>query len=101
MLLVTLMVFLRGLLADLGHPQSAATVLLIDSSSAVAVAKDPMHHAKSKHILRRDLHIRELCEAGIIEPKLIPTAKNPADIFTKHVDRTTFQKHCKTIFNIV
>ena len=94
-------VFLRGLLADLGHPQSAATVLLIDSSSAVAVAKDPTHHAKSKHILRRDLHIRELCEAGIIEPKLIPTAKNPADIFTKHVDRATFQKHCKTIFNIV
>ena len=59
-----------------------------------------MHHAKSKHIIRRDLYIRELADAGIIEPKLIKTANNPADIFTKHVDRVPFQKHCATIYNI-
>ena len=93
-------VFIRGVLAFLGHAQDKPTVINIDSSSAVAVAKDPAHHAKSKHILRRDLYIRELCDAGIIEPKLIKTDKNPADIFTKHVDRVPFQKHCATIYNI-
>ena len=82
-------VFLRGILADLGHPQSVPTPIRIDSSSAIAVAKDPVHHAKSKHILRRDLYIRELYDAKIVVPKYVPTAQNPADIFTKHVDRAT------------
>ena len=76
-------VFLRGILADLGHPQSVPTPIRIDSSSAIAVAKDPVHHAKSKHILRRDLYIRELYDAKIVVPKYVPTAQNPADIFTK------------------
>ena len=72
----------------------------MDSSSAIAVAKDPVHHAKSKHILRRDLYIRELYDAKIVAPKYVATAQNPADIFTKHVDRATFQRHCKIIFNM-
>ena len=39
-----------------------------------------MQHAKSKHIARRDLFLRELVERGITVPKYVPTSANIADV---------------------
>ena len=92
-------VFLRGILGDVGFPQDMPTVLRMDNTGAIDVANDPVNHAKSKHILRRELHIRELIEAGVILAKYVKSADNTADIFTKHLARVPFQKHRSTLYN--
>ena len=43
-------VWLRRLMADLGVGQSSATTILTDSQSALAVARNPVFHARTKHI---------------------------------------------------
>jgi hypothetical protein len=72
-------VFLRRILNFAGHEQLYTTMLFMDNDSAIDVSKDPKHFAKSKHIDRRDLFIRELVERKIVTPEYIPTAKNIAD----------------------
>ena len=96
---VFLRVFLRGILGNVGFPQDMPTVLRMDNTGAIDVANDPVNHAKSKHILRRELHIRELIEAGVILAKYVKSADNTADIFTKHLARVPFQKHRSTLYN--
>ena len=94
-------VFERGVLSDdLGLPQSAATILLVDNSGAIDIAKDPVHHHKTRHMLRRDLFIRELVERGEVKVVYVKSAKNVADIFTKHLDHVTFKKHRAVLLNL-
>ncbi|WP_289460298.1 Ty1/Copia family ribonuclease HI, partial [Klebsiella pneumoniae] len=42
-------VFIRGLLIDLGYEPKNATSLRVDNSSTIDVAKDPMLHKVTKH----------------------------------------------------
>eukprot|EP00965_Chrysotila_dentata_P026944 894261-Pleurochrysis_carterae.AAC.1 len=53
-------IYLRGLLTELGFPPPGPTELRMDNSGAINLAHDHMSHAKSKHIHRRELKIREL-----------------------------------------
>ena len=94
-------VSIRGILADdLGFAQHDATVLNMDTSSGINLAHDPMYHSTAKHIARRDLFIRELVEKDIVKPKLIPTAKNTADILTKPLPKAAFTMHRATILGL-
>ena len=90
----------RGLMAEAGHVQNEPTVLYLDSSNAIDLANDPMHHAKAKHIDRRDLFIRELVENGVIMPKYVKTADNPADALTKPLPKALFVKHRAKIMGL-
>jgi histone deacetylase 1/2 len=85
-------VFLRSLLTDLGFEPKTATLLRVDNSSTIDVAKDPMLHNVTKHIHRRELKIRELVADKTIEISFVPSQDNVADIFTKPLDRKAFQK---------
>ena len=60
-----------------------------DSKSAIHLAKNPVFHARTKHIQLRYHHIRGLVEDGIIALKKILGAENQADMLTKSV---TIQK---------
>ena len=52
----------------------------------------------SRHVDRKLFKMRELRGAGIVTVELVPTAINPADIFTnKILSRQVFEKHRKTI----
>ena len=86
-------VFLRGVLAELGFPQLKPTILKMDNSSAIDLAKDPVMHATSKHIARRDLFIRELVECSVLQPVFVKTAHNPADALTKPLHKGPFLAH--------
>ena len=52
-------IWLRKLLKDLNVPQGEPTVIRIDSKSAIALAKNPVFHERSKHIDTRYHYIRE------------------------------------------
>ncbi|KAI3770443.1 hypothetical protein L6452_01576 [Arctium lappa] len=61
-----------------------------DSTSAIAIANNPVLHSKTKHIEIRYHFIRDHVMNGDIELHFIPTDFQLADIFTKPLDETRF-----------
>ena len=84
-------VWLMQLLRDLGHAQDAPT-LWCDNESTVAMTKDPLFSARSKHIEARYFFIRELVQAGRIKTRHIRGIDNVADIFTKPLSQEDHQR---------
>ena len=66
-------------------------VVYCDNSSAIDISKNPMQHSKTKHIEIRYHFIRDLVERKIVYLEYIPTERQNADIFTKSLDRSTFE----------
>ncbi|KAG6538568.1 hypothetical protein ZIOFF_003692 [Zingiber officinale] len=55
-------IWLRRILADLGHHQIEGTVLYCDNKSAIAMAKNPVHHNRTRHIALKHHFIRQAIE---------------------------------------
>jgi hypothetical protein len=68
---------------ELGEPQEGPTVLKVDNMSAIALANDPVHHERTKHIRRRFHLIREAITEGAIRLEYCPTKDMLADGLTK------------------
>jgi hypothetical protein len=75
-------IWLSHLLAELGIPHQCP-MLWCDNESTVAMTKDPVFSARSKHIEARYFFIRELVQRKKINTAHIPGSENVADIFTK------------------
>jgi hypothetical protein len=75
-------IWLQRLLDHFGHkiPQ---VPLQIDNQSAIQLAKNPMSHARSKHIEVRWHFIREKVEEGLIKVQFVGTNDQVADGLTK------------------
>jgi len=82
--LVTAEVYwLRMLLRELQVSLASAPVVWCDNISALALASNPIFHARSKHI-EVDYHfVREKVANKDILLQHVPTSLQPADIFTK------------------
>ena len=74
---------LRRLVSDLGDAVESPTHLSMDNQSGIAVAYNPEHHGRMKHVERRHLFIRECVEDGHIVVPFVSTHENLADFFTK------------------
>ncbi|KAI3680869.1 hypothetical protein L6452_35646 [Arctium lappa] len=61
-----------------------------DSTSAIAIANNPVLHSKTKHIEIRYHFIRDHVMNGDIELHFIPTDFQLVNIFTKPIDETRF-----------
>ncbi len=83
-------IWMRTLLSELSFEQKQAMCLNADNMSAIALSKDNVQHARSKHIDIRHHFIRECIETGTIVLKYVPTADNVADLFTKALPRERF-----------
>lgn len=75
--------WLRKLLADFDFVQSEATEIFCDNRSAIAMAKNPAFHGRTKHIDVQHHFIRQLVADGRIMMKFCGTNEQVADIFTK------------------
>ena len=84
----------------MGFPQARPTVLRMDNTGAINLAHDPVAHASSKHIARRELHIRELVEKKEVDVRHIKSKANVADIFTKPLPRSEFEALRNVLMNI-
>ena len=88
------LVFLRGLLSDLGvfNNQSADSPPLLhgDNQGAIALATNPVAHRRTKHIDIRHHYLRELVEDKTFQLQYVPTASNLADILTKNLPKEAF-----------
>ena len=78
------MIWLKNFLEELGKKQ-ADNALYSDSQSAIHLAKNPVFHARTKHIQLRYHFTRELISNGTLSLKKILGSKNPADMLTKVV----------------
>ena len=79
-------IWLRTLLAELNFKQDT-TVIFEDNQSCIALAKNPVYHARTKHIDIRHHFIREKLEDREIDVHYISTDRMLADMFTKALPR--------------
>ena len=75
-------IYLQNFLNELGI-QTAPTILYNDNQGAAAMIKNPVFHARTKHIDARHHFIRDVFELKRIEPRYMPTEDMPADTPTK------------------
>lgn len=81
--------WLRSLFKDLGIPLQPP-VLWCDNVSSLALASNPVFHARTKH-LEVDYHyVREKVIRGELQVRYISTKDQVADIFTKGLSRQRF-----------
>ena len=92
-------VWLKKFIIDLGVVPTISDPipLLCDNNGAIAQAKEPRSHQKSKHILRRFHLIREIVARGDVVVERIPSTDNLADPLTKPLAQEVFERHCTTM----
>ena len=84
-------IWLRRLLADLDAEQSGPTVIMGDNQGSIAIARNPVSHARTKHIDIRYHFIREAVQDGVIDLRFCPTSEMIADALTKPLPRNKFE----------
>ncbi|CAG7849267.1 Retrovirus-related Pol polyprotein from transposon TNT 1-94 Includes: RecName: Full=Protease; Includes: RecName: Full=Reverse transcriptase; Includes: RecName: Full=Endonuclease [Serendipita indica DSM 11827] len=80
----------RGFLEELGFPSTGPSPIYLDSNSAAQVVRNPEHQSTMKQVNRRYHWIRERVAEGDIEVRRVAGSDNPADIFTKPLNRIKF-----------
>ena len=71
-----------------------------DSMSAIYLAKNHVHHARTKHIDVKFHFIQKILDEGDIELQKIHTKENFTDMLTKIVSRVKFA-YCKELLHIL
>jgi hypothetical protein len=74
---------LKRLLKDLHEEVSDPMMIYWDNLSSIQLAKNPVFHARTKHIEVHYHFIRERVLSGEVELTYVPTNRQIADIFTK------------------
>ncbi|KAI4364901.1 hypothetical protein MLD38_020932 [Melastoma candidum] len=82
---------LRRLLLELQQKVNESTTIFCDNQSAIAITKNPIFYARSKHIELRHHFIREMVSQKEILLEFINTHDQPADILTKAVSSEKFE----------
>lgn len=84
-------IWLRRILHDIGETQQKPTPIYCDNMSAIAIAKNPVQHRKTKHIKIKYHFLREAVSEGEISLIHCPTDEQIADIFTKALPKAKFE----------
>jgi len=76
---------------------SDPVTIYCDNTTAIAVAKDPKYHGKTKHIKMRYHYIREAITEQDMILKHISTNSMVADPLTKPIARDAFVRHVRSL----
>lgn len=74
----------RMFLRELGFHLNSPTIINVDNQGAIAIAKNPEHHGRTKHIDIRYHYIRDLVSKHEVQLEYLETNKMIADVLTKH-----------------
>ena len=91
-------IWLGRLVADLGI-KIEMPELHCDSQSAIQLAKNPVFHAKTKHIDVKYHFIQEVIDDKQIQLVKVHTKENLTDLFTKGLPGDSFV-HCHELMGI-
>ena len=93
-------IWLRRLLNEI-RPETAnepqATIIYCDNQGAIALAKNPQFHARTKHIDIQHHFVREKINEGAVQLEYIETEGQVADGLTKALDKVRFERFRKAI----
>ena len=86
---------MKQFMTDLGVVPSALNpiTLFCDNTGAIALAKEPRFHKKSRHIKRRFNLIRDYVEGEDVNICKVHTDLNVADPLTKPLPRPKHDRH--------
>jgi hypothetical protein len=84
--------WLRRILEDIGEKQEESLLLHCDNKSAIAMAKNPVFHSRTRHINIKHHFIRSVIEDGDVQLVFCSSQDQLADIFTKALPRGRFQQ---------
>ncbi|CAM8902263.1 unnamed protein product [Rhodiola kirilowii] len=91
------LVWLSRLLHDMGVHVASSIPLHRDNKAAIHIAHNPVFHGRMKHI-EIDCHlVRTHVLSTFINPVHVGTADQPADIFTKSLQRDQLQYLCSKL----
>ena len=92
-------VWMRKFISELGVVPSIKDPieLYCDNNGAIALAKEPRSHQRSKHILRRFHFIREIVERGDVKICKVPTDDNVSDPLTKPLSQQKHDRHTRSL----
>ena len=92
-------VWIRNFLIELGvFPNGSSPLgLYCDNSGAIAQAKEPRSHQKSKHILRRYHLILEILERGDVKICKVHTDLNIANSLAKALSQQKNEAHMSSM----
>ena len=85
-------IFLKSLIRDMTGKNVDTFTLYCDNQGSLALAKNPVHHQRSKHIDIRYHFVRDEVKTGSVELFYVPSDQNVADIFTKPINAAKNQK---------
>ncbi|PKU63435.1 Retrovirus-related Pol polyprotein from transposon TNT 1-94 [Dendrobium catenatum] len=88
---LTYIIWLRRLLLDFNISLTMPTTLYCDSTSAIALANNPVFHARTKHIEIDHYFIRDHINSKTVNIFPISTKDQVADIFTKQLSTSRYQ----------
>ena len=77
--------------------QEGPTFIMCDNQGCIALAKNPTHHSRIKHIDVQHHFIREKLENQKICLKFYPTKDMIADVLTKSLSKDRHQTLTKTM----
>ncbi|SGY26808.1 BQ5605_C018g08798 [Microbotryum silenes-dioicae] len=86
-------IFLRQLFGELGLPSLQPVLIYGDNQGANALTKNPVFHARTRHICLREHFVRDMVSLGDITVQYINTGEMTANIFTKALSRDLFARH--------
>ncbi|KAL0288119.1 UNVERIFIED_CONTAM: Retrovirus-related Pol polyprotein from transposon TNT 1-94 [Sesamum calycinum] len=88
-------VWMKNYIQKLGVVPSIAepVVIFYDNNGAIAQAKEPRSHHRSKHILRRYHLLREMVSKGEVRMDRVSSAENTADPLTKPMSQIAHAQH--------
>ncbi|KAI3450066.1 hypothetical protein Pfo_006731, partial [Paulownia fortunei] len=88
-------VWIRNFIQGLDVIPSIVDPVMIycDNNGAIAQAKEPRSHQRSKHIMRRYHLIREIIGRGDVIVDRVASAENVADPLTKPLAQKIFDGH--------
>jgi len=90
--------WMRNLFSELGFDlSSTSSPLYVDNQSAIAVARNPEHHGRMKHLDLRYYWLRDEVERKVISVCYCPTREMPADLLTKALPLLKVKECCKML----
>ena len=90
---IKIFVFRLGVIPSITNPVD----VYCDNNGAIAQAKEPRSHQRSKHILRRFHLIREIIERGDVKICRVHTDDNVDDPLTKPLPQSKHDSHTRSI----
>ena len=76
---------------ELGIQNGSSMTLLCDNKAVIEIAKNSVHHDRTKHVEIDRHFIKEKIEEGRLQLTYVPTSYQTADILTKALPKNNFE----------